>query len=147
MYVTITFIKYLFYIQVFFVSQAVLTNDSVLKSSTEIINNNEFISGDKVLGIWSCMFTNERVDSPYKEGIIFIAKHKDTYDVALKFSNGILSGNDVVIKNDLINFNVNIEGIERVSFVLLVEGNNIKGESYSTNGSSQILGKRQLPVR
>jgi hypothetical protein len=40
---------------------------------------------------------------------------------------------------------MNIAGLERVSFVLLVDGNRITGESYSKNGSSQIIGSRKYP--
>lgn len=105
------------------------------------------VANESTLGAWKYMMTNTTIGSPYKEGVLFVTKKNDMYDVAVKFSNGILSGKDVIIKNEQIKFNLNIAGLERVSFVLFVEENRILGESYSVKGSSQITGMRQLPVR
>ncbi|WP_286815127.1 hypothetical protein, partial [Maribacter sp. UBA849] len=57
----------------------------------------------------------------------------------------MLTGQDVVVKDNGINFNVNFEGLKRVSFVLVVENDKIVGESYSAIGTSEIFGVRQLP--
>lgn len=87
------------------------------------------------------------VEFIYEKGVLFISKNAYACDIAIKYPEGIYTCQDVVIDNDRINFNVNIAGLERVSFVLMVEGDRIIGESYSSAGSSQILGVRQLPVR
>jgi len=100
---------------------------------------------ENVLGVWNYTMTN--AESSYEQGVLFVTKNDNTFDVALKFQNGMLSAQDVVVANGRINFNVNIAGLKRVSFVLLVEGDRIMGESYSNDGSGQIIGTRQLPVR
>jgi len=101
------------------------------------------ISTDSVLGVWKYTMTN--VDAPYEKGMFFITQKGDSYDVALKLGTGMLTGQDVVVKDNGINFNVNFEGLKRVSFVLVVENDKIVGESYSTIGTSEIFGVRQLP--
>ncbi|WP_036152509.1 hypothetical protein [Maribacter forsetii] len=96
-----------------------------------------------VLGVWKYTMTN--VDEPYEKGMFFITKKGDSYDVAVKLGTGVLTGQDIVVQNNSINFNVNFEGLKRVSFVLKVEGDVIMGEGYSAKGTSEILGVRQLP--
>ncbi|WP_157483915.1 hypothetical protein [Maribacter hydrothermalis] len=103
------------------------------------------LSKEPALGVWNYTMTN--VDSVYDHGVLFVTKNENTYDIAVKFSNGILNGQDVVVKNNKVNFNINIAGLERVSFVLMIEGDKIMGESYSEKGSSAILGERQHPER
>ena len=82
------------------------------------------VSEDSVLGVWKYTMTN--VDT-------------------VKLATGMLSGQDVIVQDKGINFNVNFEGLRRVSFVLKVSGDNIVGESYSANGTSEILAVRQFP--
>ena len=101
------------------------------------------ISTDSVLGVWKYTMTN--VDAPYEKGMFFITQKGDSYDVAVKLGTGMLTGQDVVVKDNGINFNVNFEGLKRVSFVLVVENDKIVGESYSAIGTSEIFGVRQLP--
>ena len=101
------------------------------------------VSEDSVLGAWKYTMTN--VDAPYEKGMFFITKKGDTFDVAVKLATGMLTGQDVIVQDKGINFNVNFEGLRRVSFVLKVSGDNIVGESYSANGTSEILAVRQFP--
>jgi len=115
-----------------------------LESDTNVLQE-RLVSGESVLGIWN--YTMINVESSYEKGVLFISKNENTYDVVIKYPEGIYTCQDVIIDNDRVNFNVNIAGLERVSFVLMVEGDLIIGESYSTSGSSQIKGTRQLPVR
>ena len=120
-------------------------------SSTQINSNRHHvsensivpISSDTVLGVWKYKMTN--VDAPYEKGVFFITKKGDFYDVAVKLTTGMLTGQDVLVKGNGLNFNVNFEGLKRVSFVLVVEDNKIMGKSYSTIGNSEIFGVRQLP--
>ncbi|WP_430427291.1 hypothetical protein [Maribacter litoralis] len=120
-------------------------------SSTQINSNRHHVSensiaplsSDTVLGVWKYKMTN--VDAPYEKGVFFITKKGDFYDVAVKLTTGMLTGQDVLVKGNGINFNVNFEGLKRVSFVLVVEDDKIMGESYSAIGNSEILGARQLP--
>lgn len=111
------------------------------------ITNQQYIEqtvvNDTVLGVWKYRMSN--VDAPYEKGLFFITKNKHSYEVAVKLSTGILTGQDVVVNDRGVNFNVNFEGLKRVSFVLMVEKDKIMGETYSSNGTSEILGVRQLP--
>lgn len=106
-------------------------------------NSIALVNTDAVLGVWEYTMTN--VDAPYEKGVFFITKKGDFYDVAVKLTTGMLTGQDVLVKGNGINFNVNFEGLKRVSFVLVVEDDKIMGESYSTIGNSEIFGVRQLP--
>jgi hypothetical protein len=135
-------VKNIFLIQILFFYSAI--NVLNLESSTNVFQD-QIYSSETILGVWN--FTMSNVESTYEEGVLFISKNEDTYDVAIKYPEGIYTCQDVIIDNNRINFNVNIAGLERVSFVLMVEGDRIMGESYSDAGSNQILGLRQLPVR
>ena len=135
-------VKSIFLIQLLYVFSAI--NVQNLESSTNVLQD-QIVSSETILGVWN--FTMSNAESAYEKGVLFISKNEGTYDIAIKYSEGIYTCQDVVIDIDRINFNVNIAGLERVSFVLMVEGDRIIGESYSNAGSSQILGIRQLPVR
>lgn len=102
----------------------------------------EFSETEIALGVWE--YSMSDVSSPYKDGVLFIGKENGVYNVTIKFLNGVLTGQDVVIKDNRVNFNMNISGLERVSFVLLVEGDLITGDSYSAKGYSKISGSRQF---
>ncbi|MEP2278302.1 hypothetical protein [Maribacter sp.] len=102
-------------------------------------------SNDSVLGVWK--YTMSNVDVPYEKGMFFITQKGGSYDVAVKLKTGMLTGQDVIVRNNGINFNVNFEGLKRVSFVLTVEGDKIVGESYSAIGVSEIVGVRQQPAQ
>jgi hypothetical protein len=95
-------------------------------------------------GVWQ--FEVSGTQSMYQRGLLFIEKENDSYAVSLKFENGMLSAYDLVVHDNQLNFNTNISGIERISFVLLFEGNNLRGESYSNNNTSQVRGTRKIPV-
>lgn len=135
-------VKSIFLIQLLYVFSAI--NVQNLESSTNVLQD-QIVSSETILGVWN--FTMSNAESAYEKGVLFISKNAGTYDIAIKYPEGIYTCQDVVIDIDRINFNVNIAGLERVSFVLMVEGDRIIGESYSNAGSSQILGIRQLPVR
>ena len=95
-------------------------------------------------GVWQ--FEVFGAQSLYQEGLLFIEKENERYTVDLKFDNGILSGYDVQVRDNQLNFNANISGVERISFVLLFEDGKLEGESYSINNTSQVKGIRKVPV-
>ena len=142
MNMTQAIVKSFFLIQILFVYSAI--NVQNFERCTNVLQE-KMVSSETILGVWN--FTMSNVESTYEKGVLFISKNEETYDVVIKYPEGIYTCQDVVIDNDRINFNVNIAGLERVSFVLMVEGDRIMGESYSNAGSNQILGLRQLPVR
>ena len=134
-------VKVFFLIQVF--STTILAEANQLRINPENVLCQAIPLNEAALGVWA--FTMTKVKSPYTDGELFIIKEQGSYKVAIKFSMDILTGQDVVIADNRINFNMNISGLERVSFELLVDGDCIMGESYSINGSSQIQGSRKYP--
>ena len=94
-------------------------------------------------GVWQ--FEVSGVQSMYQKGLLFIDKENDDYKVSLKFDHGILSAYDVEVHDGQLQFNTNISGLERISFVLLFEENELTGEGYSKTNTSQIKGSRKVP--
>ncbi|TVZ17017.1 hypothetical protein JM81_3291 [Maribacter sp. MAR_2009_72] len=139
-------IKIIVFLQVILLAPSVMNDSLNLKNEDKIVAAGKH-SPDSALGVWRFSFGNENISEVYKDGVLFVTKQNGSYDVAMKFKNGVLTGQDVEINENAIKFNVNIDGLERVSFVLLLDGNRIVGESYSAKGASKIYGKRQVPVR
>ena len=115
-----------------------------IKSSLAIIEQEQIIDKNPVLGVWEFLMPD--ADAPYKKGRIFISKPNGVYQVVISLKTGSLNGQDITVDDNRINFNINIEGIDRTSFVLEVEGDKMIGEFYSESGSSEVLAKRQLPL-
>lgn len=142
MNITHIFVKGIFLTQLLVSFSLIEMNNLGIKTTTI---QEGLLLKEPTLGVWNFTMTN--VESVYNQGVLFVTKNENTDEIAVKFSNGILNGQDVVINNNKVNFNINIAGLERVSFVLMIDGDRIMGESYSDKGSSQILGERQLPER
>ena len=100
---------------------------------------------DPVLGVWE--YEIKETDSYYGEGVFFITKEQGKYSVAIHFSNGALTGQEVTVKGNQINFNMNVSGLERISFVLMMEENMMLGESFSANESNPVKGIRKQPIK
>lgn len=136
-----------FLVKSFFLVQLILatvsTQSNDLKINPEDVLCQAIPEEDVALGVWE--YTMTKVKSPYTDGVLCITKQQGTYNVAIIFSNGTLTGQDVNIAHHDIKFNMNVSGLERVSFVLLVDGDRIIGESYSKNGSSHVIGSRKYP--
>ncbi|WP_324023419.1 hypothetical protein QSV08_11395 [Maribacter sp. BPC-D8] len=115
-----------------------------INSSLAIIEQEQIIDKNPVLGVWEFLMPD--ADAPYKKGRIFISKPNGVYQVVISLKTGSLNGQDITVDDNRINFNINIEGIDRTSFVLEVEGDKMIGEFYSESGSSEVLAKRQLPL-
>lgn len=111
--------------------------------SHDLVIQEQTIEDNPVLGVWE--FLMPEADEPYRKGRIFITKPADVYTVVISLDTGTLNGQDIKIDNNRINFNINKEGIERISFVLEVEGDKMIGDFYSESGSGEVLAKRQLP--
>ncbi|WP_405398902.1 hypothetical protein [Maribacter sp. Asnod2-G09] len=120
-----------------------IENGSV-NSSFDGIKHEQIIDKSPVLGVWEFLMPD--ADAPYRKGRIFISKPNNVYQVVISLKTGSLNGQDIRVDDNRINFNINIEGIERTSFVLEVEGDKMIGEFYSESGSSDVLAKRQLPL-
>ncbi|MFS4467150.1 hypothetical protein [Maribacter sp. 2210JD10-5] len=80
----------------------------------------------------------------YKEGFFVVRKEKGEYVVEIELRNGSMNGQDVKVNGDVIKFNMNIEGIERVSVMLKIKGDKMEGKTYSNEGNYSITGARQI---
>ncbi|HDZ06602.1 hypothetical protein LCGC14_0319480 [marine sediment metagenome] len=126
-----------------FCSFSTIESNRATFSSQQMLG--ETAINNSIVGVWNYSMSN--VEAPYENGVFFITQKEGSFDVALKLSTGILTGQDVIVTENGINFNVNFEGLKRVSFVLIVKGDKIMGETFSDKGSSEIYGVRQLPGR
>lgn len=120
-----------------------LISENITIQSQDLVVQEHSIDDSSVFGVWE--FLMPEADEPYRKGRLFISKPNGVYTVVVSLKTGSLNGQDIEIDNNRINFNINKDGIERVSFVLEVEGDKMIGECYSKSGQSEILAKRQLP--
>ena len=97
------------------------------------------------IGVW--LYTAEGLDPEYSTGVFFIREENGKKVVELQLEHGTLTGQDVIISDNKVKFNINIKGLERVSIVLLIEGNTLRGETSSTKGIHKISGTRKLAPR
>ncbi|MFX0555222.1 hypothetical protein ACOCEA_00390 [Maribacter sp. CXY002] len=95
------------------------------------------------IGVWE--YTVFGAEAPYEKGVLFVENNNGAHKVDIQLSNGTLTGQDVEVRENTIKFNMNIEGMERVSVVLWVSNDDISGEAYSNQGTFKIQGKRKLP--
>jgi len=95
------------------------------------------------LGVW--LYTAEGTSPEYRTGVLFIREENGKHVIEVQLETGTLTGQDVEVDKDTIKFNMNVEGLERISVVLAVNGNKISGETYSTEGTYKISGYRKMP--
>jgi len=134
-------IKIVLLVNVFFMSS--FKANRAMNLSENNVSIEQKVDKSPVLGAWK--FLMPEADLPYRNGRIFISETNDVYEVVISLKTGTLNGQDVEVENNRINFNINIEGIERTSFVLKVEGDKMVGEFYSNSSSSEVFAKRELP--
>lgn len=118
--------------------------NSSINSSYDVVEQEQIKDKNPILGVWEFLMPD--ADAPYRKGRIFISKPNGVYQVVISLKTGSLNGQDVKVDDNRINFNINIEGIERTSFVLEVKDDKMIGEFYSDSSSSEFLAKRQLPL-
>lgn len=133
----------IFLAQVFFSSITLACNGTIVSNKLAICS--QTILNEMALGAWEYSMTD--MPAPYHEGVLYITKDNGVYNIAVNVATGVLTGQEVSVNEDRINFNLNISGLERVSFVLLVTGDRILGEGYSAHGSNKITAKRLYPER
>ncbi|MDF4202256.1 hypothetical protein PXD56_04790 [Maribacter sp. SA7] len=135
-------IKIVLFTNVLFINSFI--ENRTVNSSCDEIKHEQIVDKSPVLGVWKFLMPD--ADAPYKKGRMFISEKSGKYNVVISLKTGSLNGQDIKVEDNRINFNINIEGIDRTSFVLEVEGDKMIGEFYSENSSSEVLAKRQLPA-
>lgn len=114
-----------------------LASDKTLNSSCNTIKT------ENPFGVW--LYNAEGTSPEYRKGVFFIREENGKHIVDIQLETGSLSGQDVQVNKNMIKFNMNIEGLERISVVLMIKGNIIEGETSSTRGTYKIRGTRKMP--
>ncbi|WP_396635370.1 hypothetical protein [Maribacter sp. R77961] len=114
-----------------------LASDKTLNSSWNTIKT------ENPFGVW--IYNAEGTSPEYKTGVFFIREENGKHIVEVQLETGTLTGQDVQVNKNMIKFNMNIEGLERISVVLMIKGNIIEGETSSTRGTYKIRGTRKMP--
>jgi hypothetical protein len=114
-----------------------LASDKTLNSSWNTIKT------ENPFGVW--LYNAEGTSPEYRKGVFFIREENGKHIVDIQLETGSLSGQDVQVNKNMIKFNMNIEGLERISVVLMIKGNIIEGETSSTRGTYKIRGTRKMP--
>ncbi|PIB29604.1 hypothetical protein BFP77_05475 [Maribacter sp. 4U21] len=125
---------------VFAVMSVVYTSFASSNSSGNVLSTTK---KENPFGVW--LYTAEGTSPEYRTGMFFIREENGEHIVEVQLDTGTLSGQDVQVSNDMIKFNMNIEGLERISVVLMVSGNTIEGETSSARGIYKISGTRKIP--
>lgn len=133
---------FVFFLSTFSFLFAVKT-DAFVPQRTLVSLEIEELVYDNPLGVW--IYKVAGAGEKYEKGVLFIRKENENYILEVQLSNGTLTGQDVQVEGDSVKFNLNIEGVERVSIVLEVKDNTISGKSYSSHGMYEITGTRKLP--
>ncbi len=96
-----------------------------------------------VVGVWD--YEVEGTEDAYRKGVLFVRMEKGMPVVEVHLGNGVLTGQNVKIVGDTLNFMVNLDGVERIAIVLNAKDDKILGEASSSQGSFPISGTRKLP--
>lgn len=97
-------------------------------------------------GAWEFKIVNGK--QGYSNGVLFVGKNNEGYNVNMKIKNGNLTGYDILVTGDKISFNVNYDGLKRVSFILKLDDGQLKGEAYSQKGQTNlVVAKRKFPLK
>lgn len=98
---------------------------------------------DGPVGVWD--YEVEVTEDGYRTGTLFVRKENGVHVVEVHLGNGVLNGQDVQVKGNTLKFNLNLDGVERVSVVLNAEEDTILGQVTSNQGNFTIKGTRKLP--
>lgn len=104
-------------------------------SSEEIV-----LGKKKWVGIWD--YTVSDVPPEYTSGALQVSKSGRTYTVELLLDFGKIPTEAVVIKNKLLYFEVNLDGMA-IEITLNRDGDSISGEAASMDGVFYMKGQRR----
>jgi hypothetical protein len=124
----------------------VTTNSGVFAAASNLVPIMDTVTSifDKgVVGVWD--YEVEGTEDAYRKGVLFVRMEKGMPVVEVHLGNGVLTGQDVKIVGDTLNFIVNLDGVERVVIVLNAKDDKILGEASSAQGNFAISGTRKLP--
>lgn len=103
------------------------------------------VVADGPIGVWD--YEVEGTEDAYRSGILFVRKENGSHAVEVHLGSGVLNGQDVQVQGNTLKFNLNLDGVERVSVVLNVEKDRILGQVIYPQGTFTIKGNRKLAPR
>ncbi|RRQ49212.1 hypothetical protein DZC72_00860 [Maribacter algicola] len=117
------------------------TAQDVLRSTS----NDQILEPTDLVGIWSYRVAD--IDNGYEEGLLIVDKMEGLYAVQVQLQNrGSLNAYDVLVEGDVMQFHVNLDGVERVGVVLGIKGKELEGQVITGEGSRfSVKGAKQLP--
>lgn len=95
-------------------------------------------------GIWNCQVLGAAPE--YQKSTLIIQKDdKGLPKVTVELSTGSLTGNEVELTDKVIKFNLNIEGVERVTVILEFSNDILEGRAITSEGDLKVTCTRKTP--
>lgn len=97
-------------------------------------------------GVWDCEVKGAVPE--YQRSTLFITmEEKGSPSVIVQLSNGSIKGQNVRIEDTTISFDMNIEGVERVTVILKHNNGTLKGKVITTEGDLIVNCLRKYPPK
>lgn len=97
-----------------------------------------------VYGIWNCSVLGATPE--YQNSTLFISTGENgTAALVVQLSTGTIVGHDVEITETTVKFNLNIEGVDRVSVILEMIDDTLKGYAITSEGNLAVTCTRKTP--
>lgn len=105
-------------------------------------NDTNIIVKDDLVGGWE--YTVEDAPEGYEEGFMLIVNQNGVYKVQIELSAGYVNGQNVVLKENKLTFNI-IFGGETIAIAVEAKGSKLSGTSTSpSNGVMNIAGIKSI---
>lgn len=123
-----------------------LTNLWAFNKDTLIIQVKEIDWSTNFFGVWNCKVTGAAPE--YQNSILFVTENEHGLpSVVVQLESGTLSGQQVLIDENILRFDINLEGIERVSIVLEPVKDQLRGKVSTSGGELPVICTRKLPPK
>lgn len=97
-----------------------------------------------IYGIWNCSVSGATPE--YQKSTLFINKGENgTPTLVVQLSSGTIVGHDVEITETMVKFNLNIEGVDRVTVILEMIDDTLKGNVITSEGNLAVSCTRKTP--
>lgn len=97
-------------------------------------------------GVWDCKVDGAAPE--YQHSTLFITKQEDGLpSVIVQLDRGSITGQDVGLGEKNLRFDINLEGVERVSVVLEADVDQLIGKVYTSGGALPVTCTRKSPPK
>lgn len=97
-------------------------------------------------GVWDCKVVGAAPE--YQYSTLFITKQEDGLpSVIVQLDRASLTGQDVGLGEKDLRFDINLEGVERVSFVLEADVDQLIGKVFTSGESLPVTCSRKSPSK